>query len=180
MMSKNIEQALDELLKVEGGYTNDPNDSGGETNFGVTKAVAQAFSFTGSMKDMTVAQAKEIYRARYWVQPKFDQLAAISPDLAYMLFDIGVNMGQATGVKFLQRALNVLNNGGTMFPDMTVDGGLGAMTFAAVKKYLEVRKDASVLLKLVNSQRAVRYIEIAETNPKNENFIYGWSLNRVS
>lgn len=176
----NIEQALDDLLKVEGGYTNDPADSGGETNFGVTKAMADAFGYVGAMKDMTVAQAKEIYRARYWVQPKFDQLYLIDQDLALMLFDIGVNMGQATGVKFLQRALNVLNQGGTTYPDMTVDGGLGAMTLDAVKKFIALRKDASVLKKLVNAQRAVKYIEITEASPKNEKFTYGWIANRVA
>jgi lysozyme family protein len=174
-----IEQALDALLKVEGGYTNDPRDSGGETNWGVTKAVADAFGYTGSMKDMTSDQAKAIYRARYWIQPKFDQLYLLDKDLALMLFDIGVNMGQATGVKFLQRALNVLNQGGTTYPDMTVDGGLGAMSLDAVKKFIALRKDASVLKKLVNAQRAVKYIEIAEASPKNEAFEYGWIANRV-
>jgi len=47
----NIEQYLDELIKGEGGYVNDPADLGGSTKYGVTEAVARTNGFKGIMKD---------------------------------------------------------------------------------------------------------------------------------
>ena len=38
----NIEQYLDELIKREGGYVNNPADRGGATKYGITEAVARA------------------------------------------------------------------------------------------------------------------------------------------
>ncbi|CAM2143865.1 conserved protein of unknown function [Pararobbsia alpina] len=167
---------IDKLLPIEGGYTDDPNDAGGETNFGITIAVARAFGYTGDMRAMPRATAVEIYRARYWTQPRFGQVSTIDPELAAMLFDIGVNMGTATGVMFLQRALNVLNKQGTAYPDIALDGGVGAMTIAALTAFKTQRGAAglTVLRSMVNAQRSVRYIEIAEHTYTNENFEFGW------
>lgn len=172
---------LDRLISIEGGYTNDPKDSGGETIWGVTIAVARAFGYLGAMPDMTKEQAKLIYMARFWEQPRFDKVAAINGPLALELFDTGVNMGVGTASKFLQRALNVLNNGGTLFPDMTVDGGIGAMTLAALQAFLSVRKGegVKVLMTMLNSQQCMKYIELAEARPKDEAFEFGWIYNRV-
>ncbi|TCS37500.1 putative peptidoglycan binding protein [Paucimonas lemoignei] len=176
-----FEEKLDELVGVEGGYVNDPADSGGETIWGITAAVARAFGYAGAMKDMTKAQAKEIYRARYWTQPKFDQVGRLSAPIAYELFDTGVNMGQTVAGKFLQRALNVLNNGATIFPDLTVDGAIGKMTLYALETYLKARgvTGENTLLKMLNAQQSVRYLELAESRPKDERFMFGWQTNRV-
>lgn len=37
----NIEQYLDDLIKREGGYVNNPADRGGATKYGITEAVAR-------------------------------------------------------------------------------------------------------------------------------------------
>ena len=55
----NIEQYLDELIKREGGYVNNPADRGGATKYGITEAVARANGFKGNMRDFL---AKAIYR----------------------------------------------------------------------------------------------------------------------
>ena len=64
MISK--KKIIDEILRTEGGYVFDPDDSGGETNFGITKDVARAYGYTGCMRDLTRDQAFDIYVARYW------------------------------------------------------------------------------------------------------------------
>lgn len=176
-----LEEKLNELVGVEGGYSNDPADSGGETIWGVTVAVARAFGYAGPMRDMTQEQAKAIYRTRYWTQPRFDQVARYSTPVAYEMLDTGVNMGQTIAGKFLQRALNVLNNGGTAFPDLTVDGAVGKMTLYALETYLKSRgaTGEKTLLKMLNAQQSVRYIDLAESRPKDERFQYGWQTNRV-
>ena len=177
-----VEKYIEDLIEREGGYTDHPNDKGGPTNFGVTEQVARAFGYEGDMKSMTVDQAKWIYLSRYWLQPRFNEINTISPRIAEELFDTGVNMGTSTATKFLQRALNVLNLGSATYPDMEVDGALGAMTIAALKALLAKRGPAGeeVVLKMLNAQQSVRYMEIAEKSPNQEDFEFGWQLNRVT
>lgn len=173
---------LNKLIGIEGGYSNNPNDPGGETIWGITIAVARAFGYTGAMKDMTKDQAKAIYLARFWTQPRFDLVAQLNEPIAAELFDTGVNMGTATSGKFLQRTLNVLNQQAKAFPDVSTDGAIGAMTLAALKSYLQQRgKDGEiVLLRMLNAQQSVRYMEIAEGRPTSEDFEFGWQKERVS
>jgi lysozyme family protein len=172
---------IDKIIGREGGYSNNPADKGGETMFGITIATARAVGYSGPMAQMSRDTAIAIYRARYWTQPRFDQVQAIDGDIAEKLLDIGVNMGPATGVKFMQRALNVMNQQGKAFPDISVDGGVGVLTIAALKAYIEQRGNDGrrVLLGMIASQQSVRYVEIAEANPSQEAFEYGWQLNRA-
>lgn len=169
-------------LGKEGGYSNDTADTGGETNWGITLAVARAFGYQGAMRDMTRDQAVTIYRRRYWTAPRFDQVALIDGPLAARMLDCGINCGPAVPGKFLQRALNALNNGGKMYPDMTADGGVGNVTLAALKAFIAARGDdgRAVLLNMVKAQQSVRYLEIAEGSPSQEVFEWGWQLNRAA
>ncbi|KCW15189.1 glycosyl hydrolase 108 family protein, partial [Acinetobacter baumannii 42057_4] len=54
----NIEQYLEELIKREGGYVNNPADRGGATKYGITEAVARANGFKGNMRDLPLDVAK--------------------------------------------------------------------------------------------------------------------------
>lgn len=62
-MSENrFKQAIEFTLKWEGGYVNNPNDPGGETNFGISKASYPEEDIAG----MILARAVEIYKRDYW------------------------------------------------------------------------------------------------------------------
>jgi lysozyme family protein len=176
-------QIFEDLLTREGGgkVTNDPNDAGGLTRWGWTAKTAAAYGFTRTVDTMTHDEAIALYQQRFWVAPHFDQLYAIDPDLAVYLLDTGVTSGPATGVKFLQRVLNVLNNQGRAFPDLNVDGGLGAMSFAALHSYIAARgaPGLSVLRFMVRSLRATFFIELAERSQSQETFEYGWQAQRA-
>lgn len=174
---------IEEIVKVEGGYVNDPNDSGGETNWGVTVAVARAFGYTGSMRSMTKDQACDIYKARYWDPLRLTEIWALAPALAAELLDTGVNQGVDRAGTFLQRALNALNKQGSLYPDVTVDGRVGPMTVAALREYLQRRvgqDGVTVLLRALNSLQGAFYIELAERRQKDEDYVFGWLRNRVS
>lgn len=177
-----LDDTLDALVEREGGYVNDPTDRGGETNWGITIAVARAFGYTGEMAQMPRETAKTIYRERYWRQPKFDQVYELSPSIAEELLDTGVNMGQGVAAGFLQRALNVLNQGGTVFPDLVQDNAIGRMTLYALRTFLDLRglDGRDVLLRMLNAQQAVRYMELAEDSPSQEKYEYGWQRTRVA
>ena len=178
----NIEQFLDELIKREGGYVNNPADRGGATKYGITESVARAHGYKGNMKDLPMDFAKTIYRKTYWTSPRFDQVNTISAAIAEELLDTGVNCGPGFAKPTLQRALNLLNNqckGG--WPDLAVDGVYGPATLNALKIYLSKRgkNGEKTLLKVLNILQGNRYIEICERNPSQEQFFYGWIDNRV-
>lgn len=177
-----VDAYIDSLIEREGGYVDHPNDKGGPTMFGITEQVARAWGFHGRMQDLPRSMAKAIYLDRYWIDPKFDQVAEQSAAVAEELLDTGVNMGPQRASMMLQRALNVLNLQGRTYPDMPVDGAVGRMTIAALRAYLSHRgKDGHlVLVRLLNCQQGVRYMEIAEANPKQEDFMHGWALHRVA
>ena len=59
----NIEKYLDELIKREGGYVNNPADRGGATKYGITEAVARTNGFKGNMRDLPLDVAKAIYKS---------------------------------------------------------------------------------------------------------------------
>lgn len=176
-----FDEAVAKLLPVEGGYTNDPSDSGGETNFGITLAVARAFGFLGNMRDMRREDAIAIYHARYWSALSLSSIGTLSKRLALELFDTAVNLGTARAGTFLQRCLNVLNQRGTLYGDIAVDGNVGPMTFAALREYMLKRGEQGelVLLRALNSLQGAFYIELAEERPKDERYVYGWFLQRV-
>lgn len=170
---------INRILDTEGeAFTNDPADSGGPTKWGVTEDEARAYGYEGDMRDLSRDQAFEIYAKRYWDAVRGDDLAALSDAIAYEVCDTGVNMGQARAVTFLQRSLNVLNLGGKLYRDLSVDGLAGPMTVAALRQYLAVR-DESALLKALNCLQGAAYIELAERREKDERFVYGWLRHRV-
>jgi lysozyme family protein len=168
--------------KAEGGYVNDPNDRGGETNHGITVAVARENGYSGPMAAMTADQAKAIRRAKYWIKPGIYLIAPLSERVAAEVYDTGVNMGTGTAAMFLQRALNALNRQATDYPDIAVDGGIGRATASALTSLINVRgKDRAeaALLKMLNCLQGARYVELAELRSANEQFELGWFENRI-
>lgn len=176
-----VAQYIKDLVAREGGYVDHPADKGGPTNWGITEAVARAFGYHARTQDMPRSVAEAIYLRRYWEQPRFDLVNAHSAAVAEELLDTGVNMGQSVASKFLQRSLNVLNRRGKLFPDIAVDGAIGAMTIAALRAYLGQRgkEGETVLLRMLNSLQGARYIDIAENTESQEEFVFGWFAHRV-
>lgn len=113
----NFDQAFTELLGHEGAYSNNPADPGGETMWGITKAVARENGYTGEMRAMPTEVAKAIYQKKYWTACRCDELP---PLLRYPIFDAAVNSGPGQSIKWLQRALKVAD-----------DGVIGSKTVAA-------------------------------------------------
>lgn len=174
---------ISNIIKVEGGYVNNPKDPGGETKYGITVKVARAHGYQGKMIDLTEQQAFDIYYADYVTGPRFDQVYDTGCEkLARELIDTGVNMGPSVAAKFLQRWLTALNNEGTLYPDLAADGMIGPRTISALKSLIEARGPAQVdtaLTSACNSLQAARYLELAEGKKSNETFLWGWLINRA-
>lgn len=172
------DKIIDRIIKVEGGYVDDPSDSGGETNFGITIALARRFGYVGAMRDLPRSVAFDIYTAKFWNVIKADDLAKLSELVTEEVVDTSVNMGPSRAGKFLQRALNVLNKRGSLYLDVAVDGAIGAATISALRAYLDSR-DEETLAKALNCLQGAYYITLAERREKDERFVYGWLKNRV-
>lgn len=114
-----FDEAFERLIKHEGGYVNHPDDPGGETNWGITLRTARAEDYTGTMRALTRAQAKEIYRTAYWGRARAEQY---DPAIGFQVFDAAVNHGIGNAARFLQRAVGVAD-----------DGAIGAITVAAIR-----------------------------------------------
>ncbi|HCQ9810041.1 glycoside hydrolase family 108 protein [Acinetobacter baumannii] len=119
-MQITFDEVFERTIGHEGGYVNNPKDPGGETNWGITIATARENGFTNSMKSMTRAQAKEIYRVAFWKRAKCDQFTGA---ISYQIFDAAVNHGIGNAIRMLQRAVGVLD-----------DGKVGDETLGAIKK----------------------------------------------
>jgi len=152
-MSK-FDEIIEVVLEHEGGYVNDPKDPGGETNFGIAKRSHPDVD----IKNLTKEGAKEIYKEVYWDKNKVESLPE---DLWHIYFDMCVNQGKSRAVKIIQRAVN--GKGGSL----TVDGGMGPMTIAAIGK-------SRVELDRVRAYRVKYYADLVTKKPDLERFYFGW------
>lgn len=181
-MTSAFDTALAHTLGIEGGYADNPYDSGGITNFGITEAVARAFGYKGPMTALPLKVAVDIYRQNYWDLLQLDKVAMVSVDVAVKLFDVAVNCSPGFAARSFQRCLNALNRRQKYYPNMPVDGLVGAVTISALRTFLSSRGKGGqvVLLRMINSLQGARYILLGEKNEKDEEFTYGWFSNRIT
>lgn len=172
------ETIAQDLKSREGGYTNDPDDPGGETNHGWTVATARKYGYKGPMRSMTWEQAVDLYEQKFFVEPRYADVAQYSKHLAAKLCDIAVNQGIGMASLYLQKALNSLNRGGTDYADIKEDGDLGAKSLHALGRLQAVRGALGLqaITGAVTAQQYVRYMDIARSNPVLEKYMYGWFL----
>lgn len=97
-------QAIERVLGSEGGYVNNPADPGGETNWGISK---RAYPNT-NIKALTRVEAIKIYKADFWDLIHAEELF---DGVAYQTLDFAINSGISTAIRYLQKALNVADDG---------------------------------------------------------------------
>lgn len=173
---------IERIIAKEGDFVDHPHDKGGPTRYGITEKVARSRGYAGPMSELPKPLAEKIYFFDYYIEPGFDRIALLSPGIAYELTDTGVNMGQGTAARFLQRCLNVFNRMGEIYPDIKIDGSIGDKTIAALCSYLQHRGEEGeiVFIKSLNCLQGARCIHLSEIREKNETFTYGWIRERVN
>ena len=155
-----FEDAIETVLRHEGGFVDDPADAGGETKYGISSRAYPGVDIAGLTKE----QACEIYKRDYW---QYDGIE--NQEVATKVFDLAVNMGQKQATKLLQRAANVC---GAVLRD---DGLLGPATVLAVNG-----SKPDCLLTELRAQAAMFYCELALKNPSQGRFLRGWLRRAVS
>jgi lysozyme family protein len=166
---------IDRVIVREGGdhFTDDPADRGGATKFGITQnALAEWLRrpvHREEVRDLTLERAREFYA---WLLEDSGVGRILNPLLREVVFDGVVNHGRAPGVRLLQRALGVRD-----------DGVIGPVTLAAVP-HLDARRLAARAL----TERLRLYGRLISGNltdadrdgiPDNTEFAAGW-INRAA
>jgi len=166
------------ILGHEGGFVDDPADLGGATKMGITEEVARSAGYTDNMESLSHGLATDIYYRQYWKPLGLDYIGRRDTLLSYLLFDMAVNMGPGTAGRYFQRCLNLLNDGGGRYKDVSVDGAVGPQTIGSFDSYRD-RYSSIALTTCVNGLRVSHYIRISERRETNERFFRGW-MNRAS
>lgn len=158
--------ALSYLFVDEGGYTNDPDDSGGPTKWGITlkdleKYIGQSAT-AEDVKSMSQELASEIYEKLYWLPLALDKLT--NEVIATAVFDTCVLYGGVTGIIMAQKALNEF---GQKLDTDGVNGEKTQMSLNAARpeQFIPAFKD----------QILARIEHIIEEAPKDKKFRDGWT-----
>lgn len=151
------------LLRWEHGFANDPADSGGATQDGVTLSTYRRYygqdKTVMDLKRMTREQWNHIMR-RYWDFCKADQIH--SQSIADIIVDWYVNSG-FVALKKVQKILGVKQ-----------DGQFGPITLGAINSAIP-----GDLHRLIWNARKEHYENICRVNPSQLRFLNGW-MNRLN
>lgn len=159
-----------ELGKLINGYTKDPDDSGGETVYGITrknfpnlkvwKSLDQLNGIVAKrgykIPDDEMDEIKNEYYKKFYLNINIDSFEDDS--LAMQIFDFGINAGTSRAVKTLQKIMLI-----------TVDGicGRQTVTTANVRHHPSVREDYR--------KARIAYYESISTKGNNKKYLKGWT-----
>ncbi len=155
--------AVQRVLANEGGYSSNPADPGGATNFGISARSHPGLAVAALTRDAAV----EIYWHEWWLRFGFAQLPA---SIAAKTFDLAVNIGAGHAIESLQRALRACGR------PVAEDGVIGAVTAAQA-----ARVDPAALMPALRSELAAYYRLVAakanhgDRDIDNE-FLKGWLI----
>lgn len=155
--SQRFLEAIQKVLQNEGGYVDDPDDAGGETNFGISRKYFPDLDIKHLTRDLAI----DIYFYNYWKPVKGDLI--ISNELAFQVFDMAVNAGSGVAIKLLQQIVGVLP-----------DGSIGPLTLKAMDKYPSV----TGMIEKYKFARAKFYCNLVSKNHSQAKFLKGW-INRI-
>ena len=178
-----FQKILKDTLLSEGGFSNDPDDNGGMTIFGIARTrnpqwagwrdvdkiirdngwnvnneshwplIAKACKYLESIESF--------YRINFWNVIKGDQIT--SNAVAGSLFDYGVNTGMGTAVKNIQNCLKI-----------TSDGSFGPKSLATLNEYI-VNGNVYQLLQEFTLRKLLRYVKIVKVDEDQIKYIFGWT-----
>lgn len=156
----NFESAFKYTLLNEGGYSNDANDAGGPTKWGITQGDLarwrRAPVSAQDVQNLSVDEAEKIYEAYYWMPLGLDGIKNVS--VATAIFDIGVNRGITAAAKYAQAVAGV-----------TQDGHIGPISIAAINTCDPVR-----FIDAFAWMVATGYAAIVAHNPTQVVFLVDW------
>jgi lysozyme family protein len=155
----------------EGGYSNIPQDKGGETYAGIARNYHpswEGFSYIDFIKRTKgeidrntkfpdIQYAVDQFYLNWWNTARFGEIK--NQDVANLLFDFNVN-SSSTAIKTIQRLVGA-----------TADGVMGPATVAAINNY----KDQAKLHDALKEERRKLYEYLIQKDPTQSVFADGWA-----
>lgn len=166
-----FKQALQLVLQNEGGYSNDPNDAGGETYKGVARNMNSNWigwtlidlqkkqnNFPANLANNTEldAEIEQFYKINYWDKVKGNDIT--DQRVANTIFDFAVNAGVGTSSILAQKVAGV-----------NEDGVMGVDSVTAINAF-----QPEQFLAYFTLAKIARYIKIVKNRPSNQKYFYGW------
>jgi lysozyme family protein len=169
----NFDDAINYVLKWEGGLEDNPSDPGGITNMGISLKFLLGcgskycgdddISRLALIKNMTPFMAKKIYQEQFWL-PIYDNITC--QDVATYIFDMNVNMGEKESTEMAQRAL------WDSFPSkraqIIVDGIFGVVTLSLINQA------GLNIMPPLRAERAGFYRWLTDHEGEGDMFLNGW------
>lgn len=152
-----LDQTLDLVARCEGGFVDNPHDTGGATNRGITLRelrVVVAGATVEQLKALDAASARLIIKTLYFDQPG---ISALPDKLIPQVGGFAVNGGPAAAIRLLQRAM-----------DLDEVGKIGPLTRLGAGNCDIARLDRVIV---------AHYEWIVKANASQNVFLKGW-LNR--
>jgi lysozyme family protein len=164
--------AIEKTLKSEGKYSNDPDDSGGETYYGISR---NNWSKWSGWTDIDIAkttfgfpenidvdeQVKQFYQVNFWDKINGDDIA--SQEVAESIFDFAVNAGVATSAALAQMIVGAKS-----------DGVIGIDSISKINTCSQ-----ELFLAKFTIAKIARYVNIAKKRPANKQYFYGWVIRAL-
>jgi len=155
-----LDSMLDNVIRREGGYTDHPNDRGGQTNWGITLDTLTNWrgrpTTAEDVRNLAESEARAIYQARYLTEPGLHKIT--DPYVLSLAFDCSINHGPHRVIRWLQKIAGVID-----------DGNLGPVSEVAINSVEPVRLYHKLL-----ARRIVFYGEIVNNDRSQAAFILGW------
>lgn len=172
----NFISSFEYVLENEGGFSDDPGDSGGATNFGIThddlaKFLGHSVS-TNDVRQMSLSTAQAIYEAFYWSPLHLE--GVMDDGMATCIFDTGVNRGISVGAKYAQIVCNQLASQTQKGRQLSVDGKIGPLSLTEINSYTS-KEFISAYYELVKAG----YDAIVAAHRSQQVFYRGW-MNRAN
>lgn len=169
-----IDDILDEVLRSEGGFVEDPADPGGATNHGISLRYARGVGLDNDgdgdtdrddILSVTADQARGLYRDDFWVRPGLDRLPG---EIQPVMVDWAVNSGPPRPIMAMQRVINLADIGHTLDDD----GVMGPKTRRAAEQAQS--EMGPFFNNAIVDERIGFYQQLVENRPESERFLRGW------
>jgi len=169
----NWPKALDWVFGAEGDYSDDADDAGGATRFGISLRYLKGKGSLGDIdgdgdidaqdiRELSRTSAAPFYRMDFWDKCRCGDMPF---PLAVIIFDQAVNTGSRTAARMLQKHVGA-----------KPDGVIGSITLS--KAIVQFRRNPTWFVASYMGKRSHYYHDISVKNPTLEKFINGW-FNRL-
>ena len=165
---KTVDEMIADIIRREGGYSNNKNDHGSYTKFGVTLKTLNSWRgkecSQEDVKALTKQEAAEIYKAEYFYKPRIDKLPL---ELQPVVFDMAVNMGPKQAIKIFQAVID------RYWRKTSIDGIIGPVTIKSAKGLANFHDD-NFVIEQITEERIKFYRNIVKRDPSQIVFLNGW------